>query len=850
MPSTIYPAAGIAWASEEEAERDWGEKGAGIPDLPVLTEENARYFRYFGMIVPGESWDSFTDRVGKYLTMAEAPGDIKQALFGDPMDGDRKSFPVLESNRELAQRALAAAGAAWSADCAEPLVHDAYLGCARTLSLWSYIPSDHEAHHADFLWALLRCFFAGAGFPAWARLATEIRGQYPDCPFDPAETRAQWDEALVSAHRSCGCPVQVGWLPWRSVVQIWDDGGNCQDLHRGLVALHVFKHVRLTADATRMRILYRGAVEIALSKASSQAFSGNQGITARTKLGMPAAPGKGEKDPMDTPLLAAWGTVAAKFSLADLPTLKPLRDLPGYYLHGEWSRLEPAPVPPGSWSQHGVRACAVKEAHGGVVRAVDQEPELLLNYEFRVAPATADTHARQAEFEAVCPATYPVVMPGAVLMSTFPHLDLSWTTDHRAFFALILSPLIASQLRPACPELAREFPMLAVFPMVPTAEGSTNQGKTALAETLGRAMLFDQCATRVPDSSSAPDSRTAAEPLRAKGTIILDEWVQPSGKAHVLCAENLQSLCVGRSVSVGRAMENAASVSLRHSITLSAKAVCLPPDLLSRVLPIYLGDLSEAQRADAELFRRISSGAIALDLLLAALSVIESARFQELWPGAARFATSRAYRFGWHRAIAVVMYMCETGASAEDAQEAVDTEARNLSAQVTRHTTEAVDSGLWDDLVGSQYLTLPITALVQDLLPQDCEAIAAYCAEHGDKCASPGTAVTCATLLRGRAALMGLEGRPLRALLPHFLPGSGAFSDSQIQRAVCRDVRARIKPGEMRRLPGVTGDMGWCLERLGDSGGVPRVRIVCHPWSPGSGRRPEPLIPETATPGG
>jgi hypothetical protein len=197
--------------------------------------------------------------------------------------------------------------------------------------------------------------------------------------------------------------------------------------------------------------------------------------------------------------------------------------------------------------------------------------------------------------------------------------------------------------------IAAEYPLLFIMPTGSTEEETTNQGKTALARILGQCLVPQLKEIHALRSSSAPAQRSMATPIERHGTAIFDEFLLPTAFDHFLNQAGIQSLSTGSTSTPGRAMENSEGISLKHPLVFSSKVAALPPDLINRMVPLFMDAITLDTSATDEELELICSGKLALLMRLSAILWIQKNGFTEIVRGLSPM--SGPLRFKGHQAV-------------------------------------------------------------------------------------------------------------------------------------------------------------------------------------------------------
>ncbi len=609
----------------------------GIPPPDDIAEEDFPYIRCLGKpFRDGVTWEAFRAEIDREQQYLASQSDPRLPIYPDE---ERKGWRAFSIPVDIQPTLTALCQDVSMGDA--PGVSAVYRNMTSRLARWYDLPkAGVEEKNAEFAFYRLRCVLGGAGYANWGILARMVCAQVDGCPFGPDETKEQWHTALVEAHRACGWPTTVLWLDWAEIPD-WDSE-EIPDWLRAAALAHLLKHVRCADE--HIHVCYRGVIEYIPHRIRIHRSVGS------TAFWTAAAACLRRPDGKHSVKRRALGWAANSLGTDDLLRCSPLTELPGTVLAGPWSTLLPmvSDGRPG-FLNPGVRVSGAWKASGGRITPFEGDEGDVLHYSWNTG--TAADFARQRQlFEHALPSFHEQTSPSEVLLSAYPHWVLPTGDDRAGYTAMVDSILCASVLRSSRPDLLREYPLLAVLPVYPSAELTTNQGKGLMVGALAGAMAPGIPVLTAPNSTSAPDSRSVATELSRWGTLALDEFRIPEAPAHVLSRDNLQSLCTGGVVASGKAMQNEGTVQLRHSLVLNAKWLDLSPDLRNRTIPIFLDALPDAQRSRIDVKESLESGRFALLLRLAAVSQVERLGLMDQTKQTK--ASSNAWRFTSHRAIA------------------------------------------------------------------------------------------------------------------------------------------------------------------------------------------------------
>jgi hypothetical protein len=652
------------------------------------------------------------------------------------------------------------------------------------------LPLQHEPDTAEYHWSAIRCVLAGAGHPHHAALATILARLYPMCPLVGDESEQEWGAHLHRAHTTCGWPITFIHLPWRDLYysqpKIDRDGYDGATWYRLTALLHVLKHVRYSAVDRRVIVHYNGASNYITHPGNSSRL-----VDVATEVaGLLGAGGRNNQREA-RPLFFALHDIIAKLSFPDLIAIKPLSSLPGDVLTGPWATTTASPALPGfTWT--GRKLLGVHVARNGRVSPEEGDDSDVLAYDWNLGQWQIEPE-REQEFNVTLPTTYAVgAYPMDVVRELFPNLVLT-IPDVDAYLSFVDAILVAAVLRPEHPELRREFPLILCLPAEATLDGSTNQGKTLLAHTLGRAMCPSIPLTQAVNSSSAPDTRVLARVIELYGSLVLDEWFPSRYDNNLLSHRNMQSLETGGTASFGKVLDNnATGVRLRHSIVASSKAVDFPPDMLNRTVPLWLDALTPEQRARGDVALALESGKAAISIRLTA---IDLARRLGPW---AKDGGSETWRYRLHLELAKRIYALRTGREIDN--ETLVTVLAWCDQRLVAHKQEAEDSGTLAQLREGVSVSVPVTGVFFDLSDPEMQALRNDAESNGRK--SEGVVwVTATHILQARA--MRLGGGGSIAKLATTISGSHVrCADRTISRAFLSELRRLMPPGATYPIPG------------------------------------------------
>lgn len=685
-----------------------------------------------------------------------------------------------------------------------------------------------DEHTLEWHWAKVRCIFAGPGFLYHAPLARACQVMYPQCPLDPEETYDQWYGAAIKARNSCGWPLTFSVTPFAGIAyslsEVDTSTTPIAKWQQVFAVLHLLKHLRRSPLYGPV-VLYRGSF-IALPPADrgnlligradvplatqAMGFIGNMGLSK-------------QKHPLTAAILPVLQSITAAQVLSRSPTAL----LPAQVLHGQWSTYAQDPAANTGFIQHGLTLDGVYIAsRGKVVDARDADPSTddIVGQDWNMQPRVEDLIRVRGEFERALVRTYKQKQwPSEVLADTIP--NLVWKHKHHE--DLFNALLVAGVMRAEVPALEREMPILVILPEHPTPDDSTKQGKSACGHAIMRSMVLDIPLKIASRNSSAPDQRSMADGIVRRGTIYLDEWQLDTNPAAFLSKDNLQTMTTGGCANAGRVMENdEINVPLRQFMTVSAKALNVPPDIVNRLFVLFLDNLTNAQFADGPKYDDAVSGRLSIRLRLAAISKAEQYGFAGSLNKAKMSGTSTGTRFLRHRHLAALIIKARTDHTFDEAMLHADLAMRAMAEAQAAHTTAADANGLLSMMEANIVSKMRVSVLFSDLDGQQATMFQTYLGMISKGLKAGATA---GQVLRARAEVAHMGNRPIADLF-RYLVGPGPFarmSDRALSLAMAKELtHAMPEPGAAYAFPDLAGLMGWVVERQENYQGTPMYKLV------------------------
>jgi hypothetical protein len=562
-----------------------------------------------------------------------------------------------------------------------------YTQLARLMPTLELVPAVHSPDSAEFVWSRARCLFAGGGQANHRAVSEILTDLYPLCPLTLTETSAEWGAHLAAAHQSCGWPATLSHLSWADVCALKQTPREYapESWHRVLAMVHILKHIRLCPDGS-ISVLYRGTPHrIKPSDASNVLGTWPNVQLILTALGCPSAQDKKSHHP----LTAAVKQILNRMPTSNLLALRPMADSAATIISGPWSTLKPDPNTRQAFYQTGLQLDGVWISAGGQVRATTGDANDITAFDWNTL--NPGVYASQREdLSVILPKSYVPGWPADTFLTAFPNLDLAHITDLAAAKVWLELPWFASLIRGECKDFRREYPLVAFLPDIPSPDTSTNQGKTMAAHAYGRIMVPAIPTVGAPDTGSAPDARALAAVIQQYGTVVLDEWVPPRARAHLLAHANLQMLITGSTVSIGRVMENSGGVTLKHSMAVAAKALDFPPDMVNRSLFWFMREFTTVDTQEHLRVQRLTSGSLSMEMRLQAIGTMEQYQIARRYMSAQRVKLG-SFRFDDHACLARILYELRTGRP-ENGELALA--LRQMRSRFTSHWDSAETSGV------------------------------------------------------------------------------------------------------------------------------------------------------------
>jgi hypothetical protein len=752
--------------------------------------------------------------------IAQDSGDIRVPRFGE----DVSEPDAIELKNHLRQ-------APWSPDL-EADDHQIDVGKAfiRQIPALFIAPAPDWAipeHEEDYQWAKVRAFLGGWGHKANATLAASLRAIYPASPLDPEETRPEWEEKLRKAHALRGWAPTMACAPWRAWLRrdLVPRDYVPADWECAVACLHILKHL-MWSRKYGLVIVYDGrATRLDADAATNLVVASSRvsGIVAKA-LRLPSA-GERQVNPMGV----AAKIVVGRLTTSDLVQRQRLCDLPQGVLHGPGAGYATNPMGLSGWAQTGLTLAGIRIARGGVVyhpRDVDFGPAEILRYDWPLDPPDQDDRPRATGWEEmIAPVTsYRAEFPSTLLDSAFPNLQ--WLCPAHRY--IVDAAIIAQRLRQDVHGLAGEFPILGVLPAEATEIGATNTGKTRVSEAILQGLVPGLRMVTAQTDGTNMSGRSAMSLISADGTTGLDEWIPPKDPGDLLSFRNLQSMAVGQPAQIGQVYSNEGkSVTLKAPLVFNAKAAEFPPDMLSRLVFLWVRKFTAEERRMSENYERAQSGRLGVDIYLGTMALAADLQLAEKMAAAAIPSSSdgRFNRLRW--LAAYLMVWAGAAADMETAYLKVDHGYSEIERRYQQHCREADDSGLLHSL--AQGIT--IKAHLSAILPATADDAMKWRQFAKAKSANRAAGMTTSDLVQGAAELLG-PGCSIREAARTWFgdrsPLAGA-SARTLYRAILAQLIGRMPvDGAKMALPGEAGYSGFGLVRKPSRDGSNMFDIYCE----------------------
>ena len=412
--------------------------------------------------------------------------------------------------------------------------------------------------------------------------------------------------------------------------------------------LHIFKHVRLAISPTgtiAVVATYRGRrTRIPVSLEGL-----NQPLSAYANKnifhGINSVLGLNPKDPLMGRIV---GRIYAVVNPAGLPRTADIRERPELCVAPQISyRQSVERKDERGWIFPGLVACnfARVDVNTGTV---DKDYQLsgadVVHYDLPSAPAVDATVASWLDN---VPSHIEPRRASEMILEKFGNIETlgfkdGWAAWYDASVTINLAgnSLIGSDVGRS---VEREKPLFFFVPFDVSADGSTNCGKTILAETTANISMPGVRVIYTPRMTSAPAIRSMARPIKIYGGGVYDEFYPPDEPAHPFSPQGLQSLATGGQIAPGEALANADPLSVKYNLMFTTKIIDTTADILNRSFFTFQKPLTDETRLDGNELSRIKSGYASAEirfshlLWMAKNKIIDKIRGLTLVPGINRF---------------------------------------------------------------------------------------------------------------------------------------------------------------------------------------------------------------------
>lgn len=652
-----------------EYEKMWGVIQA--PNPASLTIEDAPFIAKIGMFSPttDQTWENFkarmslrmqqeTDIANPYLPMwsQKAEGSMSPWLVDSGSIEDEKAKAELSGIIRMCTPALNKSLYELFANTTPvgPAPNHLMFEIADAMATVPYIfLNDRGASGTPdplWRWGSTLCQLSFLGLPAMRRFFShfplnEDLTHWATCPM-----RELFDD-IMKAREKTSYPCGLHYLDFGALGRVlhrlsFKEPGTNQvrtpQWYSASVALHLFKHVRYwspySGQPARLVAAYRGKYTV-LPLADGDALhqdlmsSANLSVTRQicNILGMPMSTAKSGK-------VEWFETMIAR----TLSNIKPHHLPPARHV----DTLTELIVPPGvritqaektrvsGWicTDLQVSNVARVDVRTGKVdtEAVITGPDALA-YRWPLETLKATEYSRWSS-----------TVPKEVVPRRASEVLRKWIRNindmgHWDGFAAVLDSIMTlAMLRTeigGCPvgnSMDKEFPLVFVLPTGSTADETTNQGKTTLCRVIAGALMPGVEVTLFSRFTSAPAQRAMIGDLERFYGGILDEFILPRSPEHVLNQAGLQSIATGNNLPVGKAGENAKPFKLRYPLFFNAKVAPDVPDLMNRIVPIFLDALTPETKLPEEALQAIMSGYASVEMRASHLMWMQQQRVREI----------------------------------------------------------------------------------------------------------------------------------------------------------------------------------------------------------------------------
>jgi hypothetical protein len=693
---------------------------------------------------------------------------------------------------------------------AEPMVRR----LAALLVACDVLPKDPD--YPDLRWAWVRCLFAGLGYRTHGLATRLLVATHPTCPFDENETHQEWMRHLFTARTTCGWPASTCRTPWLSISQLLpvvpiDHGAGQHTLwHVALVLCHLARYGRwgsgpafvLRSQTTDLRY-DADSVTVPLTIALVKSAANLSAALGAKKL---------SKKESHAPTSAVQ-FVLSRLTIACFEPLIPPSQVPKDWIVGPHPRLVGCATEPGlvpvSLKTDGVWRVRVNTTPGQPT-AIAIEPlpvaTLALDYDW---PAEQRTPAHEVFAASLPTAVSTFELPFDRIVQAFPNLECP-VQDQQAYRAIVNSTLIGPYL-----DDCREYPPVYICPAEQTDEGATNTGKSTLAKALAVSYApgLAQYGSLKVSSDGAPAARALLALLERFGTACFDEFLLSKDPDHPLSETKILNLATGDSVAFGKVWANQiCAARLSAPLFIAAKVVRGKVDMFNRSLRLELGPLTHQMTTST--YTELQSGR--WSLLTGLHARVAGRMYQDLVSQVkATLPTPPGHwRFPTLRALASILLSYDENIPVEQAAERIDLAVKAITERHLVALGKAMDSGLSVSAAESGSTLFGVDHLFSEDFCSDaaflaCEALGTQPVREFLKAICDWAKLSPAKLV---ADVYGAEF---------------TGTERQLVLSLNKSLTARLtRSGDLYRLPGHRGDLGWHIERGADLGTRARFHLV------------------------
>lgn len=559
-----------------------------------------------------------------------------------------------------------------------------------------------DGESAPYRWGASLCLASSMGLAAFRILAKKWGKDFEDWQHWATCPEPELVKDLIEAHRKSAYPLGFLRVPWHQLEEALGGerlAGPGGDNHVPLayelrMLVHIFQHTRIvvTKDGKRaLRVAYRGRYEVLdiESMHSSLGSAKHRPIASdlAAVLRLPYNTNRRNREWQEDCTARLFRRILPMY-FQSAQRVSQRQDL----IFAEFVEISETVEDPYEyrWMDPGLTLSnlAMIDLKTGVV-----DKDVVLRGADVASLAWQSDHVKPStvmNWRANLPDVVNPALPTDVFAPYFKHQD--WLGHEAGGKAMLNATILLGLFREDLAgttvgrALSQEFPLIAIMPVDATKEDTTNQGKTNYGRTIMR--IFEPAIReqKMELSSSAPAQRSMAMSFYRYGTALFDEFIQPTSPDHFLSPAGLQSLCTGGAVAPGKAGENAEPVALSCPMCIVQKVSSATPDILNRMLPLFLGKITPESQLTPEAMLKVMSPEIAMEARLSALLWGYQNNFVEMVRGISLKVGK--WRFSAHMAVACLW------ASPEEINGYIDA----ATEQCEKQRMEAEETGLTLDL--------------------------------------------------------------------------------------------------------------------------------------------------------